>query len=548
MSSWIAKALRHEWLSLSIPGVIGAAVFGASSFTPSLLPRTWVLQGIVAGLSAGFGYALGVFLAWFIRGFVYRTTPPQVLAHARRVVAVTASAVLAIAVWLGWQWQIDIHRIMGWPQPSRFDGIWLTALALVVLRGLVGMGRGVRFLYRLFDTRLRRRLPRRAAAPLAAMLVIIVLVGVNDGLVWRGIVRGVDAAAGSLNNSTPADVVRPAWPQSSGSPASLIPWESLGMQGREFVASSLSPSQLSRFSQRPARRPVRIYAGIKSADGAEARAALAVRDLRRAGGFSRAVLVVATTTGTGWVDPGAARSIEYMYNGDTAIVAIQYSYLPSTMSFLVDKDRALEAGATLFNRVYDVWAALPPDQRPKLLVTGTSLGAFGAEMAFSGLPDMQNRTDGVLFAGPPVASRLHSEFVTHRDPGSLQWRPVYQDGRVVRFGQQASDWMPNGDVWKRPRVLYLQNGSDPIVVWSPELAFTRPDWMAEPLPPDVLPQMRWIPVVTFWQVTADLLFSLEVGSGRGHSYRDSFAAGWAAVAPPPGWTTADTERLAKYDA
>lgn len=38
-------------------------------------------------------------------------------------------------------------------------------------------------------------------------------------------------------------------------------------------------------------------------------------------------------------DAHAARGIELMYNGDTAIVATQYSFLPSWISFLADKRR-----------------------------------------------------------------------------------------------------------------------------------------------------------------------------------------------------------------
>jgi Alpha/beta-hydrolase family len=43
----------------------------------------------------------------------------------------------------------------------------------------------------------------------------------------------------------------------------------------------------------------------------EERAELAVADLERAGGFDRAYLLVATTTGSGWLDPGAVDSFEY---------------------------------------------------------------------------------------------------------------------------------------------------------------------------------------------------------------------------------------------
>ena len=50
-----------------------------------------------------------------------------------------------------------------------------------------------------------------------------------------------------------------------------------------------------------------------------------VDDLVRAGGFDRRTLVVVTTTGSGWVDPGAVDSVEYITGGDTATVSIQYS-------------------------------------------------------------------------------------------------------------------------------------------------------------------------------------------------------------------------------
>jgi uncharacterized membrane protein len=60
----------------------------------------------------------------------------------------------------------------------------------------------------------------------------------------------------------------------------------------------------------------------------EERAELAVADLERAGGFDRANLLVATTTGSGWLDAGAIDSFEYLTGGDSAVVAMQYSYLP----------------------------------------------------------------------------------------------------------------------------------------------------------------------------------------------------------------------------
>jgi uncharacterized membrane protein len=68
----------------------------------------------------------------------------------------------------------------------------------------------------------------------------------------------------------------------------------------------------------------------------------------------------------------------------------------------------------------------------------------------------------------------------------------------------------------------------------------RPDWLSEPRGPDVLPAMRWIPWVTFWQVTADMVYSTGVPPGHGHVYKKEYVDAWAAVLQPDGWTAADT--------
>jgi uncharacterized membrane protein len=92
-------------------------------------------------------------------------------------------------------------------------------------------------------------------------------------------------------------------------------------------------------------------------------------------------------------------------------------------------------------------------------------------------------------------------------------------------------------------VVYLQNSSDPMVWWTPRLLLERTAWLDGERGPDVPPQMRWYPVVTFWQVTIDLVFANTVPDGYGHRYGADVADGWAAVDAPPGWSPADTLRL-----
>ena len=50
---------RRRLLYVTLPGCRGALVAGCLSFTPSLLPRGGVVQGLVWGITAAIGYGLG---------------------------------------------------------------------------------------------------------------------------------------------------------------------------------------------------------------------------------------------------------------------------------------------------------------------------------------------------------------------------------------------------------------------------------------------------------------------------------------------------------
>jgi uncharacterized membrane protein len=225
------------------------------------------------------------------------------------------------------------------------------------------------------------------------------------------------------------------------------------------------------------------------------------------------------------------------------LVAIQYSYLPSWLSYAVERKKAEEAGRELFNQVSAEWTRLPPEQRPKLLMFGESLGSLGGEAVFAGIDDLVDRVDGVLWAGPTSANGLWSQLVAGRDGGSSQIMPSYQQGRTVRFATGTADLDTATGPGPAPRVVYLHHASDPITWWSPQLVVHKPDWLDEPRGRDVLPAMRWYPFVTFWQVTADLLFADDTPLGHGHRYGGELAAAWAAIVPPVGWTAQDTARL-----
>ncbi|MEU6506037.1 alpha/beta-hydrolase family protein [Streptomyces sp. NPDC046942] len=531
--------------SLTLPGCWGALVASCLSFTPSLLPRGGVIQGVVWGISAAIGYAVGVLLASIWRALADRD-PRRPRAWSWRALLIGAAVLLSVFFGLGQYWQYLIRHMMGVTEYT----IWLVVLspfvAVAVFWLILLIGRGIRGGFRWTADRLGRWIGRRAARTAGWLLVAGVTYLVITGLLLQGSVALANRVFSVRDGATPEGVHQPTSSLRSGGPGSLVPWDALGRQGRGFVGAGPSQGDIARLTHHPAMEPIRAYAGLGSAGDTEARAELAVADLDRAGAFRRKNLLVATTTGSGWVDPASVDSFEYLSGGDAATVAIQYSYLPSWISYLVDQSKAREAGRDLFDAVYGVWSRLPQTSRPRLFVAGESLGSFGAETAFSGENDLANRTAGTLFVGPPNFNALFREFTDHRDPGSPEIQPVYKHGRTVRFTSDPSAAIPpSGQPWDGARVLYLVHPSDPIVWWSPHLVFSRPDWLAESPGRDVLKGMVWIPFVTFWQVSADLPFSTGVPAGHGHKYTAQYVDGWNTVLRPSGVSAQDLDNLKK---
>ncbi|MFI5535923.1 alpha/beta hydrolase [Nocardia sp. NPDC051900] len=540
----------EDVIDLNYVGLVVATVFFALSVTPSLLPRDWLFQGLISGINAAIGYGAGCLLEWLFRLWVrprLKIAPPPTWARYAVKSAVLLTAALSAALMLvqSARWQREITALMGMAGTTTPAYLRTGLLSMAVGAAAVAVYRTVRE-FILFLARLLNRWVKvpRELAPAAGFLVLVVLaVTIFNGVATQAFFAVANSAFSVRNDHTSANAVQPQQPERSGSPTSLAKWETLGFEGRWFVSHGPTASHITSLTGRPAREPIRAYVGLESVDGNQEPAELAVSELERTGAFDRKALVVVTTTGTGWVNSLAASALEYMYDGDTAIVATQYSYLPSVLSFLADRSKAAAAGRDLFDAVYQHWTARPPQARPKLLVYGESLGSQGSEAAFDGLADLRAKVDGALWVGPPNSNRLWQQFVARRDPGSREVEPLYADGLVVRFASDSGDLARPSSEWRPPRIAYLQHASDPIVWWSPDLIFSRPDWLSEPRGSDVSSQMRWWPFVTFWQVAADLTNAQGVTDGHGHRYGSLVLDGWAAIAAPPDWTAERSERI-----
>lgn len=531
------------WFRYTIPGLTVAVVFACLSFTPSLLPRSPLLQGALCGVNAAIGYGVGVLLAWIWRAFADREE--RTATRGSYLILAAIAGVSLVVCWIaGLYWQSEIRDYMDDPGEPAGSQLLLPIIAVVLFVLLVAAARGLRRLYRWIARRLDRWIGHRAATAIGWAVVVV-----GVWLLVSGVLAGylIDAANQSFsvrNGITKEGAEQPTTATRSGGPGSLVSWDSLGREGRSFVSGGPSTSEITAWAGSPATEPIRAYAGLETTDESEDRAAAAVQDLERAGGFDREYLLVVTTTGSGWISPGAADAFEYITGGDSAMVGIQYSYLPSWISYLVDQAKAREAGRDLFDAVYEKWSKLPSADRPKLMVFGESLGTFGGEAAFSGEADLANRTDGALLTGPPNFNELYREFTDNREGGTPEIEPVFKDGRTVRVDSgDGIDPPPTDAAWDGTRVLYVSHPSDPIVYWSPNLILDEPDWLDEPRGRDVSDDMNWFPLVTFWQVSADLPGATAVPSGHGHDYDTDYVDAWAKVLRPAGWTTAKRDAL-----
>lgn len=539
--------VRRRWYHptrwrLSWSGLVGATVGLWAALTPSLLPRPPLFLGLIAGVGAVLGYGIGVFVAWVVRRLGATGAMPRTRRVAWWVLAVAGPVVALTGLVLAGGWQDQVRALVGEAaQPSSWIVVAVIGLLTAVVLLLVC--RGIRGVTRWVGRVLGKVLPRPVAIGVAVVLVALVAYWLAVGVAGRGLITLADNVYGASNDGTDTGVQPVTSPDRSGSPESLVSWASLGRQGRTFVAGGPTVTEMSALSGKPAQESIRVYVGVESASDARSRAQLAVEELQRTHAFDRAVLVVAGATGTGWLEPQSTSSLEYLWNGDSAIVTIQYSYLPSWMSTLVDAERAADAGRELFDAVHAAWAQQPVGHRPKLISYGLSLGSFAAQSAFASPGGITDRTDGAVFVGTPSFSEPWGTITAKRDAGSPEWQPVYRDGQDVRFGASATDLDKPPGAWNTPRVVYLQHASDPVVWWSPNLILREPDWLKEPRGPDVDPAMRWWPGVTFVQVTVDQFFGVTVPNGHGHNYANSMVGAWVAATQPDGWTPSQLDTL-----
>ena len=527
-------------MDISLIGVVGALVMYGVSVSPSLLARSWQWHAVASGVLSAVGYIVGLtvqrFYALVVPRLGVQITAPQSVSIAFRAVLL-----LGFFLWF-LRWLLQSYRerkranhLVGMRGETLGEYLLGTFCAFLLMLALLGVAWGLQWIGRAIVIVLSQWMHMVFALALSLLILVVIVYALTSQVLLKLGINFFTRHARKMNNRTAKGIVQPQVPERSGSPQSRSSWRAVGGQGRVFLGRGPSCADIEAVTGCSAMEPIRVYAGMpEEGQSLQSAADLVVEELHRTGAFDRAVILIATSTGSGWVDEWQVQPLEYLTRGNCATASMQYSFVPSSINFLTDLDVSEEAAVILFETIRRAVDEIPEDRRPALFVCGESLGAYASQHVFSGIVDVLSRTDGALWVGTPAFTPMHAELTAIRHRGSPEVAPVVANGRHVRFVNVPENLWADvygrelGD-WNYPRVVYAQHPSDPVVWWNSELVWHKPDWISEKVDGDVSPHMQYTRGATYIQVLVDMPVAGTAPGGHGHTYHEELIPLWEAI-------------------
>ena len=527
-------------MDISLIGVVGALVMYGVSVSPSLLARSWQWHAVASGVLSAVGYIVGLTIQRF-----YALVVPRlgVEITAPKAVSIAFRAVLLLGFFLWFlRWLLQSYRerkranhLVGMRGETLGEYLLGTVCAFILMMALLGVAWGLQWIGRAIVSVLSQWMHMVFALALSLLILVVIVYALTSQVLLKLGINFFTRHARKMNNRTAKGIVQPQVPERSGSPQSRSSWRAVGGQGRVFLGRGPSRADIEAVTGCSAMEPIRVYAGMpEEGQSLQNAADLVVEELRRTGAFDRAVILIATSTGSGWVDEWQVQPLEYLTRGNCATASMQYSFVPSSINFLTDLDVSEEAAVILFETIRRAVDEIPEDRRPALFVCGESLGAYASQHVFSGIVDVLTRTDGALWVGTPAFTPMHAELTAIRHRGSPEVAPVVANGRHVRFVNVPENLWADvygrelGD-WNYPRIVYAQHPSDPVVWWNSELVWHKPDWISEKVDGDVSPHMQYTRGATYIQVLVDMPVAGTAPGGHGHTYHEELIPLWEAI-------------------
>ena len=527
-------------MGLSFLGVIAALAMYAVSVSPSLMARSWAWHAVASGILVACGYVAGV-VVQNVAQLVIRLTGLTISASEPVELGFRIGIGALFALW--WLYAvIQSYRrarkaaaLVNMPGETFGEYLLGTAGAVVVSWMLLRIVGALNGLCWMLIASLDAHMPRPAAIVVSMVILFAIMFFLTSKVILRGGIGFFRRKAEQLNMRTARGIYQPFVPERSASPASSVTWESVGGQGRVFLGRGPSRLDIAQVCGGVAMEPIRVYSGMPTGGaGIEQAAATVVAELHRTGAFDRAVILIAASTGSGWVDEWQVQPLEFLTRGNCATASLQYSYVPSALNWLTGLEPAQEASAALFAAVRAELDLMDEADRPALFVCGESLGAFASQSVFESFEDVLARVDGALWVGTPSFTPMHAALTAARHKGSPEVAPVVHNARRVRFVNEPSDLRTDLygrelGPWGFPRVVYAQHPSDPVVWWTNKLIWTQPDWLRERAGRDVSLNVEFTRFATYIQVLADLPVAGTAPGGHGHTYHEELIPLWRGI-------------------
>ncbi len=357
-----------------------------------------------------------------------------------------------------------------------------------------------------------------------------VIGGIANAAIWAGgAVTLYNAGVGYIGRANekvePAYAMPPLSPLVSGSEESTSPFVDLGLQGRRFVTDVVSSELIEEVLGEPAKKtPIRVFIGYNSEPMySMGRTEMAMAELERTGAFDRANLLLVSPTGTGWVDQTMIESAEFLTKGDIATCLIQYGRFPSFLSVQKVALGRHQFRALLWS-VRQRLAERPPGKRPKVFVFGESLGAWASSdvLMYQGIDGFDHYgIDNALWVGLPGLAKWS------RNGMAGGRSDVVPEGSVGVFDNPGEIEELSAEQQDKLRATILSHDNDPIAMLSTDLMVRKPDWL-EGTPGRGVPEdMDYTPMTTFLQVAIDAMNAMVTVPGHfgsfGHDYRRDMA-------------------------
>jgi uncharacterized membrane protein len=423
------------------------------------------------------------------------------------------------------------------PSPSPVRSL---AVAGGIVGGLTAVGYGEHAVADLLGRRTAAALPGPAGLWRAAGHAgFLALLAAGVSTVWHRAMQRIESGTSTDEPVIEADeAARWAGPTTSGGPGSLVPWSTLGREGRRHALTYVRPAPIAdrpdgvadlsieTVMGRPARAvPVQVYVGLDSAATPRARVDLALAEMERLGAFDRSLIVLVSPTGTGYVNYVAVAAAQYLALGDVATVTLQYSRRPSPLSLGMVKD-ARAQNRLLWLRVLER-VRERPGSRPRVVLFGESLGAHTSQDVFLHWGTLGPEALGIdraLWIGTPYGSGWMHEVTTgdRLDVDHDALAVVNDFAQLEALGPERR---------ARLRYVLLSHDNDGVTRFGLDLLTSPPTWLGPDRPRlqqvdgasprGIPPGMRWRPITTFFQSLVDMKNAQVPGPYRasGHEYR-----------------------------